>query len=149
MKNWEFIKKKYHLSSLSFFFSFFSDCSKLHLHGSVQESSVLVRLRGGPRRVLEESSSERFVFIPVLHNQSFDEPADRKRRYLLAGFCRSFLRRLTARCNRVHWQSTVGGVQKQQQLGGKRLLSCLWRYNTDNVGVWITCLRVKFSEFQL
>ena len=35
------------------------DCSELYLDGPLQESPVLVRPRGGPRRVLEKSSSER------------------------------------------------------------------------------------------
>lgn len=66
-----------HLYSFFFFFFPCSDCSELHFHGPLQESSVLVRLCGGPRRVLEESSTERFVSY-LCYRQSFDEPADRK-----------------------------------------------------------------------
>lgn len=42
------------------------DCSEFYFHGRLQESPVLVRPRGGPRRVLQKSSSERSWFVTDL-----------------------------------------------------------------------------------
>lgn len=39
------------------------DCSEFYFHGPLQESLVLVRPSGGPRRVLEKSSSERSLTL--------------------------------------------------------------------------------------
>lgn len=39
------------------------DCPEFYFHGPLQESLVLVRPSGGPRRVLEESSSERSLAL--------------------------------------------------------------------------------------
>lgn len=39
------------------------DCSEFYFHGPLQESLVLVRPRGGPRWILEKSSSERSLTL--------------------------------------------------------------------------------------
>lgn len=57
---------------------------------------------------------------------------------------RTFLWRHTPGHHHLHWQSAVGWVQEQQQLGGKRFLSCLWRYSSDDA---LNLLFRDFSSF--
>lgn len=113
---------------------FLTDCSEFYFHGPLQESLVLVWPRGGPRRVLEKSSTERSLtdtvsYLCYIHSTECCEVlTDRQCHYFLMCFGRPFLWRHTSRSNHLYRQSAVDWIQKQQQLGGQRLFSCLWRY---------------------
>ena len=138
------------------------DCSEFYLHGPLQESCVLVWPCGGPRWVLEKSSSERYleedlqqtyplttkiIQTPVIIHVIQLIPAIyfvvSTVKHLLTGaviifFNRPFLWRHTSRSHHLNWQSTVDWVQKQQQLVGKRLFSGLRRYSTGNVMILLS-----------
>lgn len=136
------------------------DCSEFYCHGRLQESPVLVRPRGGPRRVLEKSSSERSWFVidllsllwvssrNMLYSQYWELwSSHRHCLYFFMCVGRPFLWRHTSRSDHLNWQSAVDWIQKQQQLGGQRLFSNLRRYNIDDTQVLICSLHATFAIF--
>lgn len=132
-----------------------SDCSEFYIHGPLQEPLVLVRPCGGPRRVREESSSERSLMwsttdlLSLCGASSIDVMPCHScvmKSGLFMSYGRTFLWRHTSRPNHLNRQPTVDWIQKQQQLAGKRFLSCLRRYNFNNVWMWICSSQMLHSQ---
>lgn len=104
------------------------DCSQFYVHGPLQESLVLVRPCRSPGRLLEEGSSKRSVLLASLMWSSYREEMTV---WVFLHFCRALLWRHTSSSDYLDRQPTVDWIQEQQQLGGQRIFSCLWRYNAQ------------------